>query len=1070
MNGSNAVNGQNGGTVKLTNGAAGNLSGTLSLNSGISATNAFMNAGTIHDLTLNNSIDNIILSNTGTINGSNVINNTTNITGLIIDNKSMGTISGAINNIMGNFSIDNRAGANLKDLTMQVSNGGVAIRVENWGLMDGTNTINASVGRVIIGNNSGGNITGTINNVAGSQIINNDGATIHDLVFNNSQVNTGITNYGTLTDLTLNNIDNGKYMTIFNLGENGQGEITGDMNVNKGLLNIENSGLMDGLNLIADNVAKVTISNTKMASSATATGVISGTNTFNAQNGASIEINNLADGDISGTFNVENGAVLNNSGQVDNLIVNNKQNVFVINNTNVGELNGSLTVNNEDETKVVNLNNRSTDVLEGTLDVNKGTLNLNNYSGATISGYTQTADAAALNINNQGIISGDNSFITANDTAAINLYNQGNGTVTGNVNVNNSGYSKFSNFGSWQAALSDAISPLLVEGTCPDKNIELANTGTFSGDISVMNNIFTINNSIAATINSDRIDTRDLRLTNAGEIVSDASYVFSVQDHMNVENGGRIHGTDMAFKLTGDNVTGTLNNTGVIYSEGTTIGYDNSAIACPDCYGDGDKLTINNGGQIVAVDINNLTIPNLDSKAIDGKNIDVINQSGGLIGGSMSVHNYTQEANSTWVAFLNKDTTEMSTIFAENEISIAANSILNIHTNNDVKAFTDGQKFLLVDVKAMNHDEIETQIDNFKIVSDSPFANYKMLGEEKQGYIIFNHVAPTEFETATDLTTASHNATILGSQRIYELFVNRDVNQNEELMGMASGDSFTTTNKINFMPIGGYSSQKNKDGHAGYDSTYYGGIGYFEHDFNNSLKGGLGFAYMNNDTDFKDIDGSKGKIDSYRPFAYVDYELGDWRFDLAGGVAKHKVDNKRRYSFNDVAYLARGKYDADEISGHLNIGYKFSLDDNVVIQPIVGAYAAKLKTDTYSETGSGPMNMHIASEDYNSFKSMLGVKLSKEYELDSGTRLKPELHMRWYHEMADTKGGVSAYFLAQEQLFNTSGIELPKDVGDIAFRLTSKTGTNLDVFAEAYYQFGEKFYNAGGTIGLQYNF
>ena len=30
------------------------------------------------------------------------------------------------------------------------------------------------------------------------------------------------------------------------------------------------------------------------------------------------------------------------------------------------------------------------------------------------------------------------------------------------------------------------------------------------------------------------------------------------------------------------------------------------------------------------------------------------------------------------------------------------------------------------------------------------------------------------------------------------------------------------------------------------------------------------------------------------------------------------------------------------------------------------------------------MNMHVASEDYNSVKTMLGFKVKKEYKLDNG--------------------------------------------------------------------------------------
>ena len=78
--------------------------------------------------------------------------------------------------------------------------------------------------------------------------------------------------------------------------------------------------------------------------------------------------------------------------------------------------------------------------------------------------------------------------------------------------------------------------------------------------------------------------------------------------------------------------------------------------------------------------------------------------------------------------------------------------------------------------------------------------------------------------------------------------------------------------------------------------------------------------------------------------------------------------------------------------------------------------------------------------------------------------------MRWYHELEDTKGSVTAYFLAQQELFGSSGIEAPKDLADVAFRLTTENDENFDIFVETFYQFGKDFYNIGGAVGLKYNF
>lgn len=78
----------------------------------------------------------------------------------------------------------------------------------------------------------------------------------------------------------------------------------------------------------------------------------------------------------------------------------------------------------------------------------------------------------------------------------------------------------------------------------------------------MMNNIFNFTNTASGNVISRYIDSRDITLNNAGYIGSDIDYLFSVQNHMDINNSGFIHGGDMAFKLTGNDVKGTINNSG----------------------------------------------------------------------------------------------------------------------------------------------------------------------------------------------------------------------------------------------------------------------------------------------------------------------------------------------------------------------------------------------------------------------------------------------------------------------------------------------------------------------------
>ena len=372
------------------------------------------------------------------------------------------------------------------------------------------------------------------------------------------------------------------------------------------------------------------------------------------------------------------------------------------------------------------------------------------------------------------------------------------------------------------------------------------------------------------------------------------------------------------------------------------------------------------------------------------------------------------------------------------------------------------------DARKMSNDEIKTQLNNYTLKTDTPFAKYEMINDGNKGYIVFNKVSATNFVKATDVATANHNNLASGSHRLYELFVNR--NMKSTPLGMSSGDDDEKTTHIAFMPVVGHAHQNDSSEHAGHKSDYYGGVGYIEHNFTPSIKTGLGLSYLNNDTDYNNSYKSTSSVDSYRPFAYLNYNSKQWRFDFVAGWGKHKIKNNRKYDFDNNIYSALSDYNSEEFSAHFSGGYRFYFGNNLIIQPMVSLFAANIKTDTYEETGNGPMNMHVQSEDYNSLKTMSGIKIKKEYKMDNGMVFKPEMHLRWYHELTDTQGGVSAYFLAQQELFDAKGIDAPKDIADVAFRLTTENDENFDIFVESFYQFGKDFYNVGGTVGLKYNF
>ena len=1002
MSGNTSLSASNGGSFSLINQATGNVSGNLTINSGLSQ---FENKGSFQNLNINNLQNGTILSNLGTISGTGSI-----LSNSLFTLNNSGNISGT--QTWKNVNLANSGNVNDLDLTADAGN----VAIANNGIISGTNSIkSANGGTVDLVNNANGTISGNLTlNTSLAQFENN--GLLQNLNLANTQTNT-------LTNSTTGMVQNVAFVT-------------------------------DTKNFVINN-----------------SGIFSGNNQFLAQNDGSFAFVNKADGKISGQFSVLSGLEsLDNQGLISDLTLSADTPNFEIDNageifgTNLLATNATVTLNNSGKSSgdlVLNntsllVNHNSSTALSNNFIGQNGTENVkidNAANSSVASSFAGNLGALTLKNNNTDL-----------GTAQMSLTN--NARINGNINLENSGYTQLTNNALIDGKITDNLTQV-ADNQCLVNKFDLTNNGSLSGDISVMNNIFNFTNNAAGVVTSEHVDARELYLNNAGTFQNTSDYTFSVQNYIDMNNSGTINGGDMVLKLTGDDVKGQIINTGTIWSYGTTIGMDDTLTSCPNC-GFEDSLKLYNSGTLMAVDPVDFVIPDMDSYALNVPTMDVENQSGGVIGGSLNVNNYRQESGSTWVTFMDKDKSVMSTITAQNEISIAPGSILYIHTNNDVTKFTDGQTFQIVNAKGMSKDEVKTQLNNYTLKTDTPFATYEMTNDGNNGYIVFNKVEATKFADATDMTTANHNNLASGSHRLFELFVNR--NMKSTPMGLSSGDDGIKDTHVAFMPVAGHAVQDDSADNVGYKSNYYGGIGYIEHDFTPAFKTGLGLSYLNNSTDYNDMYQSTSTVDSYRPFAYLNYNDMQWRFDFVAGWGKHKIKNNRRYAFDDRVYVAHSDYDSEEYSAHFSGGYRFYLEDDLIIQPMLGLFAANIKTDTYEEKGNGPMNMHVESEDYNSLKTMVGIKAKKEYKLDNGMRLKPEVHVRWYHELGDRQGGVNAYFLAQQELFSSQGIEAPKDITDVAFRLTTENDEDLDIFVESFYQFGKDFYNIGGTVGLRYNF
>lgn len=715
---------------------------------------------------------------TGNYNGATV-----NITNTGIINSQAGQTTsitsqnaGVLNNagqikekliVAGAVSINNNAGGNIN---AQIQNQQNVLNISNLGTISASSLQNQGNKVIKLENKSGGVISNSLALTNGTlNLTNNSGGSLSDNALSSNGGVFNIANFGVMNGNTSLSASNGGSFSLINQAS---GAVSGNLTLNTILAQFENNGLLQNLNLASTQSNTLTNSTTGMVQNVAFvtdtqdfainnSSSFSGNNQFSAQNGGSFSFINKADGKISGQFSVLSGLEsLDNQGLISDWTLSADTPDFEIDNT--GEISGTniLATNG-----VVTLNNSGKS--SGDLALNNTSLEVNHDSSTVLT----------------------NNFIGQNGTENVEINNAANSSVTssfagslGSITLKN----KNTDLNTAQMSLTNNA---LIDGKITDNltqvasgnKFDLTNNGALSGDISVMNNIFNFTNNASGVVTSNHVDAGDLYLNNAGTFQNTSSYTFSVQKHVDLTNSGTINGGDMVLKINGDKVNGEINNSGTMWSYGTTIGMGENVGTCSNC-----NLNLYNTGMLLAVDPADFVIPDLDSYAVNVPTMNVYNQNGGVIGGSLNVNNYTQESGSTWVAFMDKDKSLMSTITAQNKISIAPGSILYIHTNNDVTKFTDGQTFQIVNALGMSKDEVKTQLNNYTLKTDTPFATYEMTNDENNGYIVFNKVAPTKYADATDMTTANHNNLAAGSHRLFELFVNR--NMKSTPLGLSSGD------------------------------------------------------------------------------------------------------------------------------------------------------------------------------------------------------------------------------------------------------------------------------------------
>ncbi len=211
--------------------------------------------------------------------------------------------------------------------------------------------------------------------------------------------------------------------------------------------------------------------------------------------------------------------------------------------------------------------------------------------------------------------------------------------------------------------------------------------------------------------------------------------------------------------------------------------------------------------------------------------------------------------------------------------------------------------------------------------------------------------------------------------------------------------------------LGGEGDVDGDGSSAGVDYDYYGLVGGFDFLLSGDWLFGVSAGYTTGSYDVDDFS-ADGDIDTLNIAAYTAWLVDQWRFNASIGYAFDSYDTSRVVSVGTLPdRVASADFDGGTFSIDGTATYRFDLDGDFKLEPFGTIEYFRSRTDGYSETGAGALNLFVSEGSYEALYTTLGARLFKTFQMDS-TLLTPEVRGGWQHEWLDHEAQFDARFLA----------------------------------------------------------
>lgn len=257
------------------------------------------------------------------------------------------------------------------------------------------------------------------------------------------------------------------------------------------------------------------------------------------------------------------------------------------------------------------------------------------------------------------------------------------------------------------------------------------------------------------------------------------------------------------------------------------------------------------------------------------------------------------------------------------------------------------------------------------------------------------------------------NGALTGINRVVQARI--DANR-----GLSAGDEFLGDRHIWLKPFGSWTDQDDRRSVSGYTADTYGVVAGVDGTVSETLRIGGAFAYANVSVDGNSATAPQdADIDMYRLIGYGSHVLDErTEINFQADVGLSRNQGRRQIAL--TATVASASYGSRSAHLGVGIGRTYTLNERTRLVPSARVDYTWFRDESYTETGAGPLNLHVRARTSEALLVALDAKLT--HQIDNRLTLTANLGAG-YDLINERTSITSAFAGAPGASFVTYGID-----------------------------------------------